>query len=133
MWAFNLLVRQFHSVCICVLVNGEGEVQGREGCGILGTPTATSPAVQTRTSFVKVRWATSSNCWAIWPINPLQKLYLRGSQKLYVNLLSSQKLAFGHFRLPSLFLSMDPLLWQGYILSMLRCINGYLKFYFSLG
>ena len=26
-------------------------------CGIPGTPTATSPAVQTRTSFVKVQWA----------------------------------------------------------------------------
>lgn len=40
-----------------MLVNGEGEVKGRGPGGIPGTPTVTSPAVQTRTSFVKVQRA----------------------------------------------------------------------------
>lgn len=48
---------QFHSVHICVLVNDEGEVEELKACGIPWTPTATSTAVQTDASFVKVGWA----------------------------------------------------------------------------
>lgn len=42
---------------ICVLVNDEGEVEELKACGIPGTPTAMSTAVQTHASFVKVGWA----------------------------------------------------------------------------
>lgn len=37
-WAFKGLGRQFRSVCICVLVNGEGEVEGWRLMGFMRLP-----------------------------------------------------------------------------------------------
>ena len=92
MWTFNLLVRQFHSVCICVLVNGEGEVKGRGLVGFLGLPQL--PAQLYKHAQALLRYSGQRpKLLSYLTYKSLAKAPLEGKPEVMCNVLPSQKLA----------------------------------------
>lgn len=100
MWTFNLLVRQFHSVCICVLVNGEGEVKGRGLVGFLGLPQL--PAQLYKHAQALLRYSGQRpKLLSYLTYKSLAKAPLEGKPEVMCKCFTQPEASSGHFRLLS--------------------------------